>query len=86
MKWILSIAATLTAIGTIYAFADDYLYFQSEANIHLTQDSSRICQEDGALLIVLEAKYPPGTEIPPHVARRMAELRESVAKHCARRA
>lgn len=86
MKWILSIAALFGAIGTIYAFADDVLYFQSEANIHLTQDSRRICHEDGALLIVLEAQYPPGSNIPPHVAQRMAELRESVARHCTRRA
>lgn len=70
----------------VWAFADDVLYLQSEANIHLTQDSRRICQEDGALLIVLEAQYPPGSTIPPHVAQRMAELRQSVAQHCTNRA
>jgi len=85
-KWIIGIAATLTALGTIYAYADDILYFQSEANIHLAQTSQRICIEDRAVLIMLEAQYPPGSNIPPHTAQRMAELRESVAQHCTKRA
>lgn len=72
--------------GLVWAYADDVLYFQAEANIHLTQDSDRICKEDGALLIVLESQYPPGSDIPIHVAQRMADLRESVAKHCTKRA
>lgn len=86
IKWIISFSALLVAIGTIYAFADDFLYLQSEADVDLAQNSTRICNEDGALLIVLEAKYPPGSTIPPHVARRMAELRQSVAQHCTKRA
>lgn len=87
MKWILATAATLTAIGTIYAFADDVLYFQSEANIHLTQDSYRICREDRAALIDLEryiaSLRPP---IPSYLYDQLAMLQQSVATHCASRA
>lgn len=87
MKWILGIAATLTAIGTIYAYADDILYFQSEANIHLTQDSARICREDRAELIDLEryisTLQPP---IPSYLYDQLAMLQQSVATHCTSRA
>lgn len=86
LKWIIGFAATLTAIGTIYAFADDVLYFQSEANIHLTQDSARICKEDRAELIDLrryiESLDPP---IPRYLFDQLALLEESVAQHCTKR-
>ena len=86
MKYILSAAAALTAMGTIYAFADDFIYLQSEADIHLAQDSLRICKEDRAELIDLErymaTLQPP---IPSYLYDVLAELQESVAVHCAKR-
>jgi hypothetical protein len=89
IKWISGICALLLPIGgvsvAIWAFADDVLYTQAEADIHLSQDSRRICIEDGAKLVILEAQYPPGSVIPPHVAVMIAELRESVAQHCVKR-
>lgn len=86
MKWIISIAATLGAIGTIYAYADDMLYFQSEANIDLALRDERICREDRAALIDLEryiaSLQPP---IPTYLYDQLAMLQQSVATHCAKR-
>jgi hypothetical protein len=84
-KAILGASLLIASCSTIYAFADDFLYTQAEANIKIAQDNKRVCDEDGALLIVLEAQYPPGSTIPPHVARRMQQLRESVARTCVKR-
>jgi len=73
--------------GAVYAFADDVLYLQSEADIHLAQDSNRICREDRAELIDLEryiaSLQPP---IPSYLYDQLAMLEQSVATHCASRA
>ena len=85
-KWILSLAGLLTACGSIYAFADDILYTQAEADFHLAQDSERICKEDRAELIDLQryiaTLQPP---IPPYLDDAVSDLIESVNYHCTSR-
>jgi len=86
MKYAISVAAALTAMGTIYAFADDFIYLQSEADIHLAQASSRICKEDRAELIDLQRYIATLTPpIPPYLDDAVADLIESVNYHCAKR-
>lgn len=89
IKWISGVCAVIIPIATVWwgvvSYADDYLYTQAEADIHLTQTANRVCIEDSAKLVILEAQYPRGSVIPPHVATMMATLRDSVNRNCVKR-